>query len=86
MRKRDRRVRNIPVSQIIPNMITSGSIFCGMSSMIMTYRGLLIPAAVLIFFAVFFDFMDGRVARSLGGGTSFGGGGGFTGGGSTGSW
>ena len=72
MRNRDRRVRNIPVSQIIPNMITSGSIFCGVSSMIMTYRGLLIPAAVLIFFAVFFDFMDGRVARSLGGGTSFG--------------
>lgn len=72
MRNRDRRVRNIPVSKIIPNMITSGSIFCGVSSLIMTYRGLLIPAAVLIFFAVFFDFMDGRVARSLGGGTSFG--------------
>ena len=48
MRNRDRRVRNIPVSQIIPNMITSGSIFCGVSSMIMTYRGLLIPAAVMI--------------------------------------
>lgn len=72
MRKRDRRVRNIPVSQIIPNMITSGSVFCGVSSLIMTYRGNLIPAAVLIFFAVFFDVMDGRVARSLGGSSSFG--------------
>ncbi len=40
--------------------------------MIMTYHEHFIPAAVLICFAVFFDVMDGRVARSLGGSSSFG--------------
>ena len=72
MRKRDRRVRNIPIRMIIPNMITSGSVFCGVTSLIMTYHDKLIPAAVLICFAVFFDVMDGRVARSLGGSSTFG--------------
>ena len=72
MRKRDRRIRNIPISKIVPNMITSGSVFCGITSLIMTYHQHFIPAAVLIFFAVFFDVMDGRVARSLGGSSVFG--------------
>lgn len=72
MRKRDRRIRNIPISKIIPNMITSGSVFCGMASLIMTYHQQFVPAAVLICFAVFFDVMDGRVARSLGGSSVFG--------------
>lgn len=72
MRKRDRRIRNIPISKIIPNMITSGSVFCGIASLIMTYHQHFVPAAVLICFAVFFDVMDGRVARSLGGSSVFG--------------
>lgn len=72
MRKRDRKIRNIPISKIIPNMITSGSVFCGVASLIMTYHQHFVPAAVLICFAVFFDVMDGRVARSLGGSSVFG--------------
>ena len=44
---------NIPISKIIPNMITSGSVFCGVASLIMTYHGHFVPAAVLICFAVF---------------------------------
>ena len=72
MRKRDRKIRNIPISKIIPNMITSGSVFCGLASLIMTYHQHFVPAAVLICFAVFFDVMDGRVARSLGGSSVFG--------------
>lgn len=71
-KKHDRRVKNIPINKIIPNMITSGSVFCGVASLIMTYHGHFIPAAVLICFAVFFDIMDGRVARSLGGSSQFG--------------
>lgn len=69
---KDKRVKNIPIKMIIPNMITSGSVFCGVSSLILTAHGRLVPAALLICFAVFFDVMDGRVARSLGGGSSFG--------------
>jgi CDP-diacylglycerol--serine O-phosphatidyltransferase len=72
MRKRLRYFRNIPINKIIPNMITSGSVFCGVASIIMTYHQHFIPAAVLICFAVFFDVMDGRVARTLGGSSMFG--------------
>ena len=66
MRRVDRRVKNIPIKTIIPNMITSGSVFCGVSSLILTAHERFIPAARRICFAVFFDVMDGRVARSLG--------------------
>ena len=31
--------KDIPISKIIPNMITSGSVFCGVASLIMTYHG-----------------------------------------------
>ncbi len=71
MRKR-RKVKHIPFRMIIPNMITSGSVFCGVSSIILTSHGKFVPAAALICFAVFFDVMDGRVARGLGGGSHFG--------------
>lgn len=57
---------------IIPNAITSASVFCGVSSLIMTYHDKFIPAAVLIFCASFFDLMDGSAARRLGGGSHFG--------------
>ena len=46
-----KQVRNIPFRMIIPNMITSGSVFCGVSSLILTSHGKLIPAAALICFA-----------------------------------
>lgn len=72
MRRTDRRIKKIPIKVIIPNMITSGSVFCGVSSLILTAHGKLVPAALLICFAVFFDIMDGRVARSLGGSSAFG--------------
>ena len=72
MSREKRKIKNISVKNLIPNMITSGSVFCGVSSLIMTYHGHLIPAAALICFALFFDVMDGRVARSLGGSTAFG--------------
>ena len=68
----ERKNKKVPVKIIIPNMITSGSIFCGVSSLILTANQHLVPAAILIFCASFFDLMDGRVARTLGGGSAFG--------------
>lgn len=56
----------------IPNMITSGNLLCGMLSLILTMKGHFVPAAWLIAFAVFFDLMDGRVARLLGVSSAFG--------------
>ncbi|HPA58935.1 MAG TPA: CDP-diacylglycerol--serine O-phosphatidyltransferase [Synergistales bacterium] len=57
---------------IIPNMITSGNILCGMLSLVLAFHGHFVPASWLIFIAVVFDFMDGKMARKLGGGSSFG--------------
>lgn len=57
---------------IIPNVITSASVFCGVSSLIMTYHDKFIQAAILLCFAAFFDLMDGRAARRLGGCCHFG--------------
>lgn len=56
----------------IPNMITSGNLLCGMLSLILTMKGQYFPAAWLVAFAVFFDFMDGKVARMLGVSSAFG--------------
>ncbi len=56
----------------VPNMITSGNLLCGMLSLILTMKGHFVPAAWLIAFAVFFDFMDGKVARLLGVSSAFG--------------
>ncbi|MDR1650618.1 MAG: CDP-diacylglycerol--serine O-phosphatidyltransferase [Synergistaceae bacterium] len=70
--KRRRRVRNIPFNKIVPNMITSGSVLCGMFSLILTYQKHFLPSALVLIMAVFFDYMDGRVARSLGGSSAFG--------------
>jgi CDP-diacylglycerol--serine O-phosphatidyltransferase len=53
-------------------MITSGSVLCGMFSLMLTYRNQFVPSALLLVIAVFFDYMDGRVARSLGGSSAFG--------------
>ena len=64
--------RTIPFREIAPNMVTSGNLLCGMLSLALSFHGKTIPAAWLIFAAVFFDFLDGRIARSLGGGTRFG--------------
>jgi CDP-diacylglycerol--serine O-phosphatidyltransferase len=53
-------------------MITSGSVLCGMSSLILTYERHFLPSALVLIMAVFFDYMDGKVARSLGGSSAFG--------------
>ena len=53
-------------------MITSGSVLCGMFSLILTYQRQFVPSALVLIMAVFFDYMDGKVARSLGGSSAFG--------------
>lgn len=72
MKKQKRRVKTIPFNKIVPNMITSGSVLCGMSSLILTYERQFLVSALVLVMAVFFDYMDGKVARSLGGSSAFG--------------
>jgi CDP-diacylglycerol--serine O-phosphatidyltransferase len=43
-----------------------------MSSLILTYQRHFLPSALILVMAVFFDYMDGKVARSLGGSSAFG--------------
>src|SRR4051812_45355900 len=53
---------------LLPNMITLSSIFCGFDSMRVsasaTHEDDYYLAALLIVFAMFFDMLDGRVARA----------------------
>ena len=72
VRPRKKSKKPIPFRHIIPNMVTSGNLLCGMFSLILTYNGRFVPAAWMVFFAVIFDGLDGKVARSLGGGSQFG--------------
>jgi CDP-diacylglycerol--serine O-phosphatidyltransferase len=67
MRKKKRRFELRKTLFLLPNLITLSSIFCGFDSVLVSaqaesendfYR-----AALLIVFAMFFDTLDGRVAR-----------------------
>lgn len=60
------------IKHILPNMVTSGNLLCGLFSLILVIHGRYVPAAWLVFFAVIFDGFDGKVARMLGGGSQFG--------------
>lgn len=48
---------------ILPNIITTGSLFCGFVSVISSIKGDHVRAAWMIFLAGVFDLLDGRVAR-----------------------
>ena len=72
--RRRRKVGRKPLEfkHILPNMVTSGNLICGLFSLILILHNRMIPAAWLVFFAVIFDGFDGKVARMLGGGSQFG--------------
>lgn len=48
---------------ILPNLLTSGSLFCGFYAIIAAFNGKYLFAAVAIAIAVLFDGVDGKVAR-----------------------
>jgi CDP-diacylglycerol--serine O-phosphatidyltransferase len=71
--KKGKKIRKpIPFKHIIPNMVTSGNLLCGMFSLMLAFNGRFVPAAWMVFFAVVFDGLDGKMARILGGGSQFG--------------
>ncbi|MBF8260226.1 MAG: CDP-diacylglycerol--serine O-phosphatidyltransferase [Actinobacteria bacterium] len=57
---------------ILPNLITSGSLFAGFYSIASTYNGQFEKAAVAIIIGVVLDGLDGRVARMTRTTTKFG--------------
>jgi CDP-diacylglycerol--serine O-phosphatidyltransferase len=47
----------------LPNLFTSGSLFCGFYAIIASFNGKYLIAAVAIMIAIVFDGIDGKVAR-----------------------
>lgn len=56
----------------VPNLVTSGNLFCGFLAVIAAVDNLPLKAAVLICLAASFDTLDGRTARALGVSGEFG--------------
>ena len=57
---------------ILPNLLTTGNLFCGFFSIIRAIHGDYITASWAILWAGVFDFLDGRVARFTRGQSEFG--------------
>lgn len=57
---------------IVPNLLTTGNLFCGFFSIIRAINGDYVTAAWAILFAGVFDFLDGLVARITKGQSEFG--------------
>ncbi|MBI5577091.1 MAG: CDP-diacylglycerol--serine O-phosphatidyltransferase [Deltaproteobacteria bacterium] len=73
MRKRIRREQGIGKGiYVLPNLITSGSLFAGFYSIASTYNGQFEKAAMAIIAGVVLDGLDGRVARMTRTTTKFG--------------
>jgi CDP-diacylglycerol--serine O-phosphatidyltransferase len=58
--KQKRRMRGI---YLLPNLITTGALFCGFYSIISSMNGAIEKAAIAIVVAGLLDAMDGRIAR-----------------------
>ncbi len=48
---------------LLPNIVTTGNLFCGFLSLIRSLQGDYLAAAWLILIAMVFDFFDGQIAR-----------------------
>ncbi len=57
---------------VFPNLFTTGNLFCGFYSIILSLKGNFTGAAYLILAAGVFDLVDGRVARLVKGVSEFG--------------
>lgn len=57
---------------ILPNLVTTAALFCGFYAILASADGRFGVAAVLIFVAMIFDGLDGRVARLTGTSSEFG--------------
>ncbi len=57
---------------IIPNLLTTGNLFCGFYAIISVFKGRPFYGAVAILIAVVFDQLDGKIARLAGASSRFG--------------
>ena len=64
-----RRLRGV---YILPNLFTSGNLFCGFFATVATFNGRFIHASVAILVAGVFDVLDGKIAKLAGANSRFG--------------
>ncbi len=57
---------------LLPNLFTTGNLFCGFYGLVSAIQGDFFKAAVAILVAMIFDILDGRVARYTGSTSRFG--------------
>lgn len=57
---------------LLPNLFTTGALFCGFYAVIAAMRGDFESAPIAIFFALVFDGLDGRIARLTNTASKFG--------------
>ncbi len=66
------RDKNINLIHLLPNVLTSLNIACGVAAVLFVLDKKFEIAAMLILLAVFFDMIDGKVARLVGAASPFG--------------
>lgn len=67
-----RRMRELPLTRLLPNMLTMMSLFLGLTAVRFAIAERWEAAALAIVIASVFDVLDGRVARMLGATSKFG--------------
>ena len=72
IRRGNRRLRDLPVNSLIPNILTVLALCAGMSAIRFALQGKWELAVTAIIVAGILDGLDGRMARLLKGATKFG--------------
>jgi CDP-diacylglycerol---serine O-phosphatidyltransferase len=72
MRKRKSPIKMRKGVYILPNLFTTGNLFCGFWSIVSVFQEQYFYAAVAILLACVFDVLDGKVARLSGATSKFG--------------
>jgi CDP-diacylglycerol--serine O-phosphatidyltransferase len=72
MKKRRTRIKMRKGVYILPNLFTTGNLFCGFWAIISVFQEKFYYAAVAILLASVFDILDGKVARLSGATSKFG--------------
>lgn len=72
MKKRKAQIKMKKGIYILPNLFTTGNLFCGFWAIIAVFQERFYYASVAILLAAVFDVLDGKVARLSGATTKFG--------------
>jgi len=71
-REHMRKSRQFRGVYILPNLFTSGNLFCGFFAVVAAFRGHFVHASLAILAAGLFDLLDGKIARLSGADSRFG--------------